>query len=348
MQRSVNSIPFWRSSAKTSQNTAFRPLTNLLPSHKDTIDDGNPIKMVSLVFLFVYVYNGLLLFGPTVHGMAMEYVAEQRCLFLPCSRPSYPPVVLLGGMAQSIPSWEAHAASMAPSRHVLVYEARGQGPSSPASLQNVTLPAQANYLRNTLDELDLTEVDLVGFSLGGRIALATSLLYPERVRKLHLTGVAVDRSPLGHWTVASWKDHVRNNDNLRSFAWSALLATYSPATLQYWRQKPDSLETVLNFVTAQNTKEGLMALLEQTHTMDDEWSVESMASRISHTIKGHACVGSLDHAMAPVSQVEKLCEALNWRAPTVLEGGGHAVPMEQPRQWRNDVMDFLNQKATLA
>jgi pimeloyl-ACP methyl ester carboxylesterase len=295
-----------------------------------------------IVFLFIYMHNGLLIFGPTANGMAIESVSEQRCLFLPCARPLHPPMVLLGGMAQSIPSWEAHAASFAQSRHVLVYEARGQGPVSAASLQNVTLPAQAAYLRNTLDELHLSEVDLVGFSLGGRIALVASLLYPERVRKLHLTGVAADRSPLGYLTVASWKDHVRNSDSLRSFAWSALLATYSPATLQYWHDKPDSLETVLNFVTTQNAKEGLMALLDQTHTMEGEWSVASMASRFPHTIKGHACVGSLDQAMAPVVQVERLCETLNWGAPTILEGGGHAVPMEQPRQWRKDVMDFLN------
>ena len=299
--------------------------------------------------------------GSTVHGMAaMEYVAGQRCLLVPCTRPqkksSERPIVILGGMAQSILSWEGHVSFFSQSRDVVVYEARGQGPYAPHDtlrLQNVSLPAQAMYLMKTLQELNLvssSSVDLVGFSLGGRIAMATSLLYPDRVHQLHLTGVAVDRSPMGHLTIASWKDHVQNNDNLKSFAWSALLATYSPTTLKYWHDKPDQLKTTLDFVTKHNTREGLMALLDQTHTHDDddaanknnEWSVASMASRISPTIHGHACVGSLDHNMAPVTQVEKLCHILKWKSPTILEGAGHAVPMEQPRAWRKDVMDFLN------
>ncbi|CAB9527615.1 Alpha beta hydrolase [Seminavis robusta] len=190
-------------------------------------------------------------------------------------------MVIIGGMAQSIPSWEAQIPSLSQSRDVLLYEARGQGPPpkerSPESFEDVSLPAQANMLMETLDEIldksqqqQQQQVDLVGFSLGGRIALATCILFPERIRKVHITGVSADRSPLGHLTVASWKDHVRNGDTLRSFAWSVLLTTYSSKTIQYWTDNPDYFYPILDFVAQQNTREGLIALLEQCHAKDDD------------------------------------------------------------------------------
>ena len=168
--------------------------------------------------------------------------------------------------------------------------------------------------------------------------MATCLQYPDRIRKVHLTGVAADRSLLGHLTVESWKDHVTVNDNLHSFAWSVLLATYSPEFLQQW-QEQGKLQGILEFVAAQNSKEGLQALLQQAHV---KGTTTDMATKFPSTIQGQACVGSLDQNMAPVGQVKKLCEILKWESPTVLEGCGHAAPMEQPRQWRNLVLEFLN------
>src|SRR3546814_13125152 len=39
-----------------------------------------------------------------------------------------------------------------------------------------------------LDALDLAQVDLVGFSMGGFVAQSVALQFPERVRKLVLVG----------------------------------------------------------------------------------------------------------------------------------------------------------------
>ena len=310
----------------------------------------------------------------------IEYVGGQRVLWTPSAvsnggvldKPN-PTMVILGGMAQSIASWEHHVPALSKSRSVLLYEARGQGPPVPLQQQkqsqedlfkDVSLPAQASYLVHTLDQLNiLTEqkerVDLVGFSLGGRIAMATALLYPDRVRKMYLTGVAADRSHLGHLTVASWKDHVAtasesSSSSLRSFAWSVLLATYAPSTLESW-QRQGKLSSILDFVSSQNTPEGLAALLDQTHAgssidsetqLNDAWSTMAMARRFVDQqiiLQGHACAGNLDDNMAPAPEVETLCQVLGWKAPTLLEGCGHAAPMEQPRLWRNHVLSFLDE-----
>jgi len=301
---------------------------------------------------------------------------QQRCLWMPSSDINEkPPIVLLGGMAQSIAAWEhqhlpaLHDATTATGgRSVLLYEARGQGPpssSSSSDYTNVSLPAQASYLMETIDKVigftttttttSSPKVDLVGFSLGGRIAMATALLYPDRIRSLHLTGVAAERSILGRLTVASWKDHVSRDSSLTSFAWSVLLATYSSATLDRL-QHDGKLQSILDFIARQNTPEGLLALLEQTHTDstssslsagDDEWSTVAMARRIcalQPPLSGNLCVGRFDQDMAPLKEVERLTHILGWKSPYIIEGCGHAVPMEQPRLWRKHLLECLEEQ----
>ena len=358
----------------TKSTTHTRPV---MTASTSSCSRSYPLLLLSVTIIFFAFNNSQQNATVVLAATMIRQVAGQRCLFAPCRQSaassaaaanndnssSKPPIVLLGGMAQSIAAWEQlHVPALTQERSVLVYEARGQGPEATATTSNlldkVSLSPQADYLRATLDELELTtKVDLVGFSLGGRIAMAMAVQYPDRINKLHLTGVAADRSTLGKLTVASWKDHLsseNNGNHLKSFAWSILLATYSPEFLHNLR-KQGKLEGVLDFITKQNTREGLLALLEQTHSLtddddDDEWTTRAMAERLCNdntntNIRGQLCVGSLDWHMAPIEQVRELSDILQWQgsSPVVIPDCGHAVPMEQPRVWRKQMLDFLNE-----
>ena len=115
--------------------------------------------------------------------------------------PPPPPLVVCVGMAQTVRNWEHHLAPLSQmtttNRDVLLYEAAGLGPEDehpPADTPHpdVSLPAQASFLLETIraafgqdrddnitnedDEQEpIIVVDLAGFSLGGRIALATAV-----------------------------------------------------------------------------------------------------------------------------------------------------------------------------
>lgn len=165
----------------------------------------------------------------------------------------HPTMILIGGMAQTKASWEHQLPYLSKNRQVIVYECMGQGKDSeeegdgPDGKNNdVSLQAQAEKLLVTLlqnednNEIDLspTPVDLVGFSFGARVAMATMTLLNAReensscIRKLHLTGVATDRSDYGHLAVEAWKECLQQDLSLRSFAWSILMATYSSSFLR--------------------------------------------------------------------------------------------------------------------
>jgi pimeloyl-ACP methyl ester carboxylesterase len=122
-----------------------------------------------------------------------------------------PPVVMLHGFAA-----DAHAnwhqpkvvdAVVATGRRVITPDARGHGrsgkPHDVAAYQNQAMPRDVSAL---LDHLGLTEVDLVGYSMGARIT-AQVATRESRVRSIVLGGVGVGvvqgRGPAGAERIAA-------------------------------------------------------------------------------------------------------------------------------------------------
>jgi len=251
---------------------------------------------------------------------------------------------------------------------VIVYECLGQGDHAIPSDGDASLPSQARKLLETLHETlvdnakayDPIFVDIAGFSFGGRVAMASACLQNERdrsdncirIRRLHLTGVGCDRSDFGHMAMKSFPDLIRYDTSLRSFAWSILLATYSPG---YLRSLPETtLQRFLDHIASSNNPEGLLAILEQAEVKDtkDPYHVTSMAERLDELLLsqsnqmntiGKLCVGEMDN-MAPVVEVSRLQQEAEWiiNDVDVLVDSGHAVVLEKPRAWRESVLSFLD------
>ena len=98
------------------------------------------------------------------------------------------PAVLLHGLASSSETWRAFAVELAGAgRRVVVPDLRGPGASAHARRY-----ALADFEADTeglLDYLDVRRVDLVGHSLGGRVASMVAERRPDSVRRLVLEEV---------------------------------------------------------------------------------------------------------------------------------------------------------------
>lgn len=281
--------------------------------------------------------------------------------------PPRPPLVLIGGMAQSVESWEIHLPSLSLDRDVLVYECLGQGPAaprdgglSPSYYRNVTLPFHAASFAEVVREAfpsSSLPVDVAGFSFGGRVAMAAVSCHPDLIRRVHVTGVAAQRDGYGRLVLKSWEDVLRRRSpprgdsvdddvRLRAFGWSILTATYSDSFLS--ARGGDEVQSWVDQICRSNTIEGLSALLTQTHGSSDEdfWEPLSMAKRITalkRPARGMLTVGSLDRMSTP-GEARRLSSSLGWDDVRTYEGSGHAVPMERAREWRNDLLRFLDEE----
>jgi pimeloyl-ACP methyl ester carboxylesterase len=112
------------------------------------------------------------------------------------------PIVLLHGFTETAASW--HEAGyverfLGAGRQVVLIDCRGHGGSGkPYQAPAYGGDKRARDVVAVLDALGLPAADLVGFSMGGLIALATALRLPERVRRLIVIGAhpfAQDMAP---------------------------------------------------------------------------------------------------------------------------------------------------------
>lgn len=107
------------------------------------------------------------------------------------------PVVFLHGFFGTADDWDDVAWELADDRPVVAVDLPGHEPADePLDEEEAALPTDlvgaARAVGRHLDHLDLMRVDLVGYSLGGRIAAALAGDTPKRVRRLVLVGARVE------------------------------------------------------------------------------------------------------------------------------------------------------------
>ena len=105
-----------------------------------------------------------------------------------------PPIVLLHGMLGSSRNWQVAGRELAASRRVFALDMRNHG-FSPHSGE-MTYDAMAADVAAWLDANGIKSAELVGHSMGGKVAMLLACRQPWRVGRL----VVVDIAPKGyHW-----------------------------------------------------------------------------------------------------------------------------------------------------
>lgn len=105
------------------------------------------------------------------------------------SRTSGPPVVLVHGLGTNLSVWREVIPHLATQARVLAPDLPGFGLSDKDGVP-ATPSFYADVLAAWLDTLQLTQVDVVGLSMGGQIGLMMALRHPNRIRRLVLAAPA--------------------------------------------------------------------------------------------------------------------------------------------------------------
>ena len=93
------------------------------------------------------------------------------------------PIVLVHGLGLDRSTWDGHLVALTARHRVIRYDLFGHGESSnPPRTPDLTLFAE--QLLELLDELDIEQVAVVGFSLGGMINRRFAIDHPDRVHSL--------------------------------------------------------------------------------------------------------------------------------------------------------------------
>jgi pimeloyl-ACP methyl ester carboxylesterase len=138
------------------------------------------------------------------------------------------PILLIHGFASNVAAnWRVShwlRTLTEASRRVIAYDNRGHGRSE--KLYDPSLygaPIMAEDARRLLDHLGIGRADVMGYSMGARIAAFLVLAHPERVRSVVLAGAGINlvRGMVGSGPIARALEAPRiedvTNDTARSF-----------------------------------------------------------------------------------------------------------------------------------
>lgn len=103
------------------------------------------------------------------------------------------PLILLHGGLGSVEMWGANLEALAKARQVIGVDLQAHGRTADID-RSMTCEAMADDIGGLIAHLGLAKVDVMGYSLGGAVAIQTALRHRDRVRKLVVVSTAFARS----------------------------------------------------------------------------------------------------------------------------------------------------------
>lgn len=242
------------------------------------------------------------------------------------------PVVLLHGFPTSSRLWHALVPDFAPGHRLVIADLPGFGRSDPPRLGvagAAGCAAHADALRALLDDLGVERAILVGHGMGGGVAQAFAVQWPERVSALALvSSAAFGVRPRGMARFA------RALGPLARFTPPTLLAGFVHGSVR--RGFADisrsrlTLDTCLRHFTTSGGRDALAAHLRALGECDTtRWS-----ARLGELTMPAAVIWGADDPFYPRALGERLQQAIPGATLTVIPGAAHFVPEDSPDQLR--------------
>jgi len=185
---------------------------------------------------------------------------------------------------------------------------------------------------------------LAGFSFGGRAALhfaASELPTRPRILSLHVTGVSATRDAHARAILTAWSGMLESDgveeEILIAFGHDIIRRSHSP---EFLAKNAARIDTWVNLVVASNTVLGVGNIIRQSHSTT--LSVAELVERVH--CHARFITGEHDELCGASSNVEDGMKA--FKSATVVKNSGHAVPLEQPKIWRDDLLSFIKENST--
>ncbi|MCP4691079.1 MAG: alpha/beta fold hydrolase [Desulfobacterales bacterium] len=242
---------------------------------------------------------------------------------------SNPVVVFLNGVTQTTANWAFQVKHFKARFRVVTYDARAQGKSVIGS-RGLSLENHARDLCELLDHLGVDKANLVGMSLGGRVALAMAADHPGRVERLVTCGVGARPAQSGVGIAMTWLETLRR-DGLEAMVKSAIPSVFGAAFL---REREMILNIISSAIVRQNHAEAVEAQLQAVPGLTNNAELAARCACPSLVITGD------EDPMATPGEADELAGLLGGRREEI-PGVGHSIPAEVPEMFNHMVLAFL-------
>jgi 2-succinyl-6-hydroxy-2,4-cyclohexadiene-1-carboxylate synthase len=252
-----------------------------------------------------------------VHGIQLEVSIAGRG----------PSLLALHGFTGTARTWIRLADDLGGERRVIAPDLLGHGRSSaPSDPSRYALEHQADDLAALLAAIDALPADVVGYSMGARLALVLALRHPDAVSALLLespsAGIADDRERAQRRAADEALATLLDHDGLGAFveAWEAQPLLASQAAL------PEDARTALRAERLAHDPRGLAASLRGAG--------QGVMAPLGDRLPAIACpalviAGALDPA--GLARARVVAAGLPGGHLEIVRGAGHTPHLEQPK-----------------
>ena len=245
-------------------------------------------------------------------------------------RGSGPPLILIHGLGMHKHMWLWQIPDLANSFTIVTYDILGHG-ASKSPEENCSLSEFVAQLHSLISGLNLQQVSVVGFSLGGMIARAYVLKYPQNIKTLAILHSAHDRTQEERDAIL-----LRVNQSFEAGPSAtvndAINRWFSP---NFQHNNPD----IMNFV-----KDAILA--NDSNIYHIIYRVLAMADiELSNQIDQIACptlvmTGDKDNGNSP-DMARRMAQLIPNATIVILKGMRHMAMIEDPDAFNSHLLKFL-------
>jgi pimeloyl-ACP methyl ester carboxylesterase len=264
------------------------------------------------------------------------------------------PILLFNGASDSMDAWDPSFLTGISSNHtVIAFDQRGIG-NTTAGSKPYTYQQLANDTAGLLDALKIPKADVMGYSLGGHIAQAFTISYPDKVNSLILVATSCggkDGIPKPPEFIILQSEIVNKTQNNISLTAEDTKSLVSASLGSGWiKLHPESLDMALqqmkNITTFQQMKPGVnpetlknqanLAIWEETN-----WSgsCDEEAKLAKPTL---VITGTDDNNYMPHGNALVLASKIPGAWLVQIKDAGHAVMNQYPAEIGKILNTFLS------
>lgn len=241
------------------------------------------------------------------------------------------PVVLIHGVGLNKEMWGGQVVGLATNYRVITYDMLGHG-ASPRPAAGTPLLGYADQLLELLDHLQLSQATVIGFSMGGLVARAFALHYPERLQGLVVLNSVFNRSAEQRaGVIARTAQAAEHGPDANAEA--ALSRWFSR---EYQAANPAQI-AALRETLAGNDPQGYLTTYELFATQD-MYRADDLKGLRAPTL---VATGELDPGSTP-EMARQLADRIPGATVAVLAEQRHMMPVESPRLVNQLLLGFLD------
>ena len=248
------------------------------------------------------------------------------------------PLVFLQHFRGTLDNWDPFLTdSIAREREVILLDNVGVGLSSGTTPNTVAQMARDAIV--FLDALALSQVDLLGFSLGGFVAQEIALLRPKQVRKLVLAGTGPQGGPLMH----GWRQDIADAARTPELGGAELSYVFFPHTEAGRAKAMEFLSRFLLRSVDRDVPSEDLATRDAQYDAVVDWGVpdHNKLQRLASIEQPTLAANGSNDLMIPTRLTHLLGALIPNAEVRIYPDAAHGFLWQYPKEFGKDVNAFL-------